>query len=248
MQNDQIQTIKTGAIFIGDAHAGASRAQFLKFLRALCSTQSLPPQIFMMGDMFDFLASECEFFVKFYERYIHAIDELGEEMEIYYFEGNHDFNLARLFKNVKAYPIGAQPVKFASECGQSVLIAHGDIFLPFVSKYVLRFLRVKWFLKTMNFFDKFLNFRLSKRILNKLKRKILDYKIPNFKNLVEAKMRRYNAFYQADIVIEGHYHQGEQYTIGKQKYINIPSFACEQSYFVVEYGQNIKFARKSVKV
>ena len=53
---------------------------------------------------------------------------------------------------------------------------------------------------------------------------------------------------QADVVIEGHYHQGEQYTIGKQKYINIPSFACEQSYFVVEYDQNIKFARKSVKV
>ena len=240
--------VKSGAIFIADSHENENRENFWYFLCALKSGEIKTPQLFLMGDMFDFLAGECEFFVKFYERYIHTIDELGEEMEIYYFEGNHDFNLARLFKNVKAYPIGAQPVKFASECGQSVLIAHGDIFLPFVAKYALRFLRVKWFLKTMNFFDKFLNFRLSKRILNKLKRKILDYKIPNFKNLVEAKMRRYNAFYEADVVIEGHYHQGEQYTIGKQKYINVPSFACEQSYFVVEYDQNIKFARKSVKV
>ncbi len=240
--------IKSGAIFIADSHENENRENFWYFLCALKSGEIKTPQLFLMGDMFDFLASECEFFVKFYERYVRAIDEIGEEMEIYYFEGNHDFNLAPLFKNVKAYPIGAQPVKFASECGQSVLIAHGDIFLPFVSKYALRFLRVKFFLKTMNFFDKFLNFRLSKQILNKLKRKILDYKIPNFKNLVEAKMRRYNAFYEADIVIEGHYHQGEQYTIGKQKYINIPSFACEQSYFVVEYDQNIKFARKSVKV
>ena len=240
--------VKSGAIFIADSHENENRESFWHFLCALKSGEIKTPQLFLMGDMFDFLASECEFFVKFYERYIHTIDELGEEMEIYYFEGNHDFNLAPLFKNVKAYPIGAQPVKFASECGHSVLIAHGDIFLPFVSKYALRFLRVNFFLKTMNFFDKFLNFRLSKRILNKLKQKILDYKIPNFKNLVEAKMRRYNAFYQADVVIEGHYHQGEQYTIGKQKYINIPSFACEQSYFVVEYDQNIKFARKSVKV
>ena len=240
--------VKSGAIFIADSHENENRENFWHFLCALKSGEIKTPQLFLMGDMFDFLASECEFFVKFYERYIHTIDELSEEMEIYYFEGNHDFNLARLFKNIKAYPIGAQPVKFASECGQSVLIAHGDIFLPFVSKYALRFLRVKFFLKAMNFFDKFLNFRLSKRILNKLKQKILDYKIPNFKNLVEAKMRRYNAFYEADVVIEGHYHQGEQYTIGKQKYINIPSFACEQSYFVVEYGQNIKFARKSVKV
>ena len=240
--------IKSGAIFIADSHENENRENFWHFLCALKSGEIKTPQLFLMGDMFDFLAGECEFFVKFYERYVRAIDELGEKMEIYYFEGNHDFNLSRLFKNVKAYPIGAQPVKFATECGQSVLIAHGDIFLPFVAKYALRFLRVKFFLKTMNFFDKFLNFRLSKRILNKLKRKILDYKIPNFKNLVEAKMRRYNAFYEADVVIEGHYHQGEQYTIGKQKYINISSFACEQSYFVVEYGQNIKFARKSVKV
>jgi len=240
--------VKSGAIFIADSHENENRESFWHFLCALKSSEIKTPQLFLMGDMFDFLAGECEFFVKFYERYVRTIDELGEEMEIYYFEGNHDFNLAPLFKNVKTYPIGAQPVKFASECGQSVLIAHGDIFLPFVAKYALRFLRVKIFLKTMNFFDKFLNFRLSKRILNKLKRKILDYKIPNFKNLAEAKMRRYNAFYEADVVIEGHYHQGKQYTIGKQKYINIPSFACEQSYFVVEYGQNIKFARKSVKV
>ena len=240
--------VKNGAIFIADSHENENRENFWRFLCALKCGEIKTSQLFLMGDMFDFLAGECEFFVKFYERYVRAIDELGEEMEIYYFEGNHDFNLAGLFKNVKAYPIGAQPVKFASECGESVLIAHGDIFLPFVAKYALRFLRVKIFLKTMNFFDKFLNFRLSKRILNKLKRKILDYKIQNFKNLADAKMHRYNAFYEADVIIEGHYHQGEQYTIGKQKYINVPSFACEQSYFVVEYGQNIKFARKSVKV
>ena len=240
--------VKSGAIFIADSHENENRENFWHFLCALKSGEIKTPQLFLMGDMFDFLAGECEFFVKFYERYVRAIAELGEKMEIYYFEGNHEFNLARLFKKVKAYPIGAQPVKFTSECGQSVLIAHGDIFLPFFAKYALRFLRVKWFLKTMNFFDKFLKFKFSKQILNKLKRKILDYKIPNFKNLVEAKMRRYNAFYEADVVIEGHYHQGEQYTIGKQKYINIPSFACEQSYFVVEYDQNIKFARKSVKV
>ena len=240
--------VKSGAIFIADSHENENRESFWHFLCALKSSEIKTPQLFLMGDMFDFLAGECEFFVKFYERYVRTIDELGEEMEIYYFEGNHDFNLAPLFKNVKTYPIGAQPVKFASKCQKCVFIAHGDIFLPLVSKYALRFLRIKIFLKTMNFFDKFLNFRLSKRILNKLKRKILDYKIPNFKNLAEAKMRRYNAFYEADVVIEGHYHQGKQYTIGKQKYINIPSFACEQSYFVVEYGQNIKFARKSVKV
>ena len=240
--------IKEGAIFIADSHENENRKNFLRFLYALKSGEIKTPQLFLMGDMFDFLAAQCEFFVKFYEPYIDVINEISEKTEIYYFEGNHDFNLAPLFKNVKTYPIGAQPVKFASKCQKCVFIAHGDIFLPLVSKYALRFLRVKIFLKTMNFFDKFLNFRLSKRILNKLKRKILDYKIPNFKELAEAKVYRYNGICKADIVIEGHYHQGDIFELGSQKYVNVPSFACEQSYFIVEYVPNIKFARKSVKV
>nr|WP_315015041.1 UDP-2,3-diacylglucosamine diphosphatase [uncultured Campylobacter sp.] len=240
--------IKEGAIFIADSHENENRKNFLRFLYALKSGEIKTPQLFLMGDMFDFLAAQCEFFVKFYEPYIDVINEISEKTEIYYFEGNHDFNLAPLFKNVKTYPIGTQPVKFASKCQKCVFIAHGDIFLPLVSKYALRFLRVKIFLKTMNFFDKFLNFRLSKRILNKLKRKILDYKIPNFKELAEAKVYRYNGLCKADIVIEGHYHQGDIFELGSQKYVNVPSFACEQSYFIVEYVPNIKFARKSVKV
>lgn len=240
--------IKEGAIFIADSHENENRKNFLRFLYALKSGEIKTPQLFLMGDMFDFLAAQCEFFVKFYEPYIDVINEISKKTEIYYFEGNHDFNLAPLFKNVKTYPIGTQPVKFASKCQKCVFIAHGDIFLPLVSKYALRFLRVKIFLKTMNFFDKFLNFRLSKRILNKLKRKILDYKIPNFKELAEAKVYRYNGLCKADIVIEGHYHQGDIFELGSQKYVNVPSFACEQSYFIVEYVPNIKFARKSVKV
>ena len=240
--------IKEGAIFIADSHENENRKNFLRFLYALKSGEIKTPQLFLMGDMFDFLAAQCEFFVKFYEPYIDVINEISKKTEIYYFEGNHDFNLAPLFKNVKTYPIGAQPVKFASKCQKCVFIAHGDIFLPLVSKYALRFLRVEFFLKTMNFFDKFLNFRLSKRILNKLKRKILDYKIPNFKELAEAKVYRYNGLCKADIVIEGHYHQGDIFELGSQKYVNVPSFACEQSYFIVEYVPNIKFARKSVKV
>ena len=121
--------IKEGAIFIADSHENENRKNFLRFLYSLKSGEIKTPQLFLMGDMFDFLAAQCEFFVKFYEPYIDVINEISKKTEIYYFEGNHDFNLARLFKNVKAYPIGAQPVKFATECGQSVLIAHGDIFL-----------------------------------------------------------------------------------------------------------------------
>ena len=169
-------------------------------------------------------------------------------MEIFYFEGNHDFRLSNLFnktrdfwdkgerlsfEGVKVYDISTQPVKFRTISGEHVQIAHGDIFLPFIDKYALRFLRLRWFLKFMNALDKILDFKISKAILAKLTNKNLHYKISNFKELMSKHLQGFDA----SIVIEGHYHQGELFDIYDRFYINLPCFACEQSYFVVEYAQ-----------
>jgi len=244
-----IPVIKDGAIFIGDAHENVNRDGFLKFLHAIDSGKiPEPPQIFLLGDMFDFLSGEIEFTINFYTEHLRLINKISEKIEIFYFEGNHDFRLSNLFnktrdfwdghevqsyKNVKIYDISAQPANFKTINEEHVQIAHGDIFLPFVDKYALRFLRVKWFLKFMNALDKFLHFKISKSILARLTKKNLDYKIPNFEELMSRHLRGYNA----NIIIEGHYHQGRQFSIYDRFYINLPCFACEQSYFVVEYAQ-----------
>ncbi|MCD8212614.1 MAG: hypothetical protein LUC34_00900 [Campylobacter sp.] len=58
------------------------------------------------------------------------------------------------------------------------------------------------------------------------------------------KMQHYNA----NIVIEGHYHQGRILNINDKFYINLPAFACNQSYFIVEYeNEKIQFAQRSLK-
>ncbi len=241
--------IKYGAIFIGDAHENVNRDSFLKFLHAIDSGKiPEPPQIFLLGDMFDFLSGESEFTINLYAEHLRLINKISEKIEIFYFEGNHDFRLSNLFnktrdfwdghevqsyKNVKIYDISAQPANFKTINEERVQIAHGDIFLPFIDKYALRFLRVRWFLKFMNALDKFLHFKISKAILARLTKKNLDYKIPNFEEL----MSRHLSGYNANIIIEGHYHQGRQFNIYDRFYINLPCFACEQSYFVVEYAQ-----------
>ena len=242
-------TIKDGAIFIGDAHENVNRDGFLKFLRAVDSGEiKQPPQIFLLGDMFDFLTGEGKYTREFYAEHLGLIDKISEKIEIFYFEGNHDFRLLNLFKKtreicdgyemqsgkgVMVYDICAQPANFKTISGEHVQIAHGDIFLPFMDKYALRFLRLRWFLKFMNALDQILNFKISKAILDKLTKKNLHYKIPNFKEL----MSKHIQGFEADIVIEGHYHQGELFDIYDRFYINLPCFACEQSYFVVEYAQ-----------
>ena len=260
MQNDQIQTIKPGAIFIGDAHAGASRPQFLKFLRAVDSEEiKEPPQIFLLGDIFDFLTGEGEYTQKFYAEHLRLINKISQKVEIFYFEGNHDFRLSNLFnktreiwdgremlryKSVMVYDIYDQPANFKMINEEHVQIAHGDIFLPFIDKYALRFLRLRWFLKFMNALDKILDFKISKTILAKLTKKNLHYKISNFKELMSKHLQGFDA----SIVIEGHYHQGELFDIYDRFYINLPCFACEQSYFVVEYAQQkVNLLKMSLK-
>lgn len=236
--------IKDGAIFISDAHENLNRNGFLNFLIALDTKEIKTPQLFLMGDMFDFLTGYADNTINFYERHISLINKIANEIEVFYVEGNHDFVLSKLFKNVKIFPISLQPVSLQTEQNISVEIAHGDNFLPFFSKYALLFLRLKWFLKIMNSVDILLKFKISNWILNRLKFKKLDYKIKNFKHFITPKMRNYSA----DIVIEGHYHQGEILSINNKVYVNLPAFASNQSYFIVEYANGkINFTRKSLK-
>ena len=243
MQNDQIQTINQGAIFIGDAHAGASRPQFLKFLRALCSTQSLPPQIFMMGDMFDFLANTT-YVQRFYEEEIALINELSRKCEIFYFEGNHDFNLREIFPRAKVYPNAAQPAKFMSESGEAVQIAHGDLFLPCLTQLALLSLRNRAFLKFMDLLDRALKFKISEMILKSQEGKNLYKKMPNFKDIIAPKID----FYAANLIIEGHYHQDEILYFGEKKYINLCSFGVRSKIYEVAKSEKFMLIPKNLNL
>ena len=79
--------IKDGAIFIGDAHENVKRDGFLKFLHAIDSGKiPEPPQIFLLGDMFDFLSGESEYTINFYAEHLRLINKISEKIEIFYFE------------------------------------------------------------------------------------------------------------------------------------------------------------------
>ena len=243
MQNDQIQTIKPGAIFIGDAHAGASRPQFLKFLRALRSAQNLPLQIFMMGDMFDFLANTT-YVQRFYEEEIALINELSQKCEIFYFEGNHDFNLREIFPRAKVYPNAAQPAKFICESGEAVQIAHGDLFLPRLTQFALLSLRNRAFLKFTDLLDRALKFKISKMILKSQEGKNLYKKMSNFKDIIAPKID----FYAANLIIEGHYHQDEILYFGEKKYINLCSFGVRSKIYEVAKSEKFMLISKNLNL
>ena len=221
--------INPDAVFIADAHDNASKTAFLKLLRAFKDGATLlPSQLFLLGDMFDFL-SFTTYAKRFYSEYIALLNELSTKCEIYYFEGNHDFNLASVLPNIKVFAISVQPALFSFK-GKKVAIAHGDIFLSRREMCALKLIRSKMLLKILNLMDIALNYKITKKILAYEDNKKLDYKIPGFSDKTALRLRNYNA----DIVIEGHYHQGLSLQIENIFYINLPSFACEQRFFMLE--------------
>ncbi len=60
-------------------------------------------QLFLMGDMFDFISGESKYFIKRNQKLIDIINELSKSMEVIYLEGNHDYNMQNLFPLVKVY-------------------------------------------------------------------------------------------------------------------------------------------------
>lgn len=233
---EQIYTIKPGAIFIADAHLNSNRCEFTIFLQKMRLGEIRAPQLFLMGDIFDFLSDWTYFSREFFKNEIALINEISLYTEIFYFEGNHDYNLSEIFPNVRVFSVCAQPVKFVSEFNQSVEISHGDKFGGFLNFTILLPLRTKFVLKALNFIDKKLNFALSKQIFAKLSRKNLSYKISDFRSVIAPKIVKYSA----NLIIEGHYHQGKSLKFNEKEYINLSSFACDKRIFIVEYDSSKK--------
>ena len=218
--------LKSGAVFIADAHYhNGLRVELAEFLRRLEA-----PQIFLMGDIFDLLVGGVSSTYKDNKVLIELINQLATKSEVVYLEGNHDFNLSRLFPAVALFPISRQPLIIQAQ-HKRVALAHGDNFIG--GKYGLytSVIRNPWVIKLLGVTD--INGWLYKKIQNYNARKNLCRKIENFSTLA----CRRAALYEADIIIEGHYHQNTKIACGSKTYINLPSFACTKEVLIYEDGE-----------
>ena len=145
--------IQEGAIFIADSHYNERRGELLILLSSINENKIEVPQLFLMGDMFDFISSESKYFVRRNQDVIDLINAISEKIEVIYLEGNHDYNMQPLFPNVKVYKREEQPA-FAKYKDQSVALSHGDIFVPGSSYDIYcAVIRHHGLLKFLNFLD-----------------------------------------------------------------------------------------------
>jgi UDP-2,3-diacylglucosamine hydrolase len=162
-------SIKQGSIFVADSHYNQKNRQFLLFLKKLENKEIKTTQLFLMGDMIDFISGESRYFIKQNSEVLELLNKLSNEIEIIYLEGNHDYNLKNLFPNINVIKRENQPV-LAKLNNKTVSISHGDNFINWKYDLYCKFIRNSIFLRFMNFID--INFFISKKIEDSLVKKI----------------------------------------------------------------------------
>ena len=238
--------IKEGAFFIADAHTNKNRDILYEFLSQIKRGDLKPSQLFLMGDIFDLLIGGVKYTQYINKKYIDLINEISQKIEIFYLEGNHDFNLKKLFPNVMVFSYSEQPILF-SMSDKKVMLLHGDKATSLIYSLYVFIIRSKPILSFISLCDNFGNGFISKKIINSQYNKKICNKINNFKNIIFNRVEKLSTT-QIDIILEGHFHQDMKLKLKKnKKYINIPSFACNKSFIIVQSDlrfEKVQFALK----
>ena len=223
-----VKKIKENALFIADAHYPHHGDKFLNILKEIENQTIQTPQLFLMGDIFDLLFGHNNYIKTFSKEAIELIQNLSEDLEIIYIEGNHDFCLKELFPNIRIYSREEQPIHFTLN-KQNVYLSHGDKYeTGFGYNLYSKILRNKTTLTLLKPFEKqIINHRMDKL---KIKKICGDFK--NYKKRFDAIIKKYP---QNGLIIEGHFHQSKKY----KNYISLPSLACQGEVGVVKSGEII---------
>ncbi|HIP11706.1 MAG TPA: UDP-2,3-diacylglucosamine diphosphatase [Arcobacter sp.] len=231
--------LKKDAIFIADSHYNHQRIDFENIMNDILSNKIETSQLFLMGDMFDFLCDEVSYFKKINQNVISKINQISQNIEVIYLEGNHDFNLKEIFPDIVLIKRENQPfiIEYNDEY---IALSHGDIFTAFSYNVFTSIMRNKYFLKFLNMID--ISSFISKYFENKLVKKEICHDIDNFQLFAKNRIKLYQQYDAISYIIEGHFHQGKRYL----NYINIPSLACDNFYTKVKI-ENFKIGFENIK-
>ena len=228
--------LKENAVLIADVHYDIKyrRDDFENLVLKL--EKNPPPQLILLGDIFDLLFGGVKYTENQNSEMIKKIDNLGKKTEIIYFEGNHDFNLKNLFSNIQIIQISKQPIKMRFR-DLNILISHGDYSVQGFFHFYRRSIEKSTILNSLNFLDSKIGNRIIRKLEANQRKKRKCYKIEKFKDIIKTKLEDVDS----NLFIDGHYHQGSRFTINNIGYINLFSFACNQTCFIVKSKHNSIF-------
>jgi len=119
--------IEDGAIFVADAHYPHHGYDLLRLMHKINNGEIETKQLFLMGDDFDLLIGDVQRTYAPNTELIKLITVISKKIDLFYFEGNHDFCLKNLFVDANVYNIEVQPV-YMQLGTLRVGLSHGDRF------------------------------------------------------------------------------------------------------------------------
>jgi len=236
MSHSPIQ-IKKGAYIISDAHYSSFRPELFNFIKKIHSKDILPTQLILFGDIFDALFGSITNTLKNNHEMVAMLQDISEDIELIYLEGNHDFNLKHVFPKAKVFPIQEQPVLCEYE-EKKVYIAHGDFGEDFGYKIYTGLIRNRFLLPVFNSINNIFGNFVLKNLDQYLSKKEDCNEFVGFEDYIQKRLQEK---YDCDYFIEGHFHQNKIINFNTFVYINLGVFACNQRYFIVESTQDKKF-------
>lgn len=219
------------AYFISDIHLENMQERngeiLLRFLHSLSEENNIP-DLYLLGDIFDFWLSDHSVFVKKFEPLFEPLRKLKSKGgKLIYFEGNHDLHLHPFWQKKLGFDLFDEAQYF--EIGKlKVRLEHGDQMNP--NDHAYR----RWRAFTRNYFIELLGHTLPgflwKKIGDKLsqasRKRSADYRILNEDHIKKIiKEHAKNAFQEKpfDLLISGHMHVkiDEEFQISNQTIRNI---------------------------
>lgn len=203
-------------IFISDLHLSSNTPEknqtFYSYLKAW---QNNLDGLYILGDFFDYWLGDDDD-NQFIRETKLALHEFSRHTPIYFRGGNHDFAVGKRF--AKETGITLIPDMTTVYTGKhKILLSHGDTFCTLDIGYQ----KMKRIIQ--NPITVFILCHLPLRLRYKIK-ELMERGSKNSNsipkpayvyNVVDSEIAKYATQYGADIIINGHTHHPDQYTIGK---------------------------------
>ena len=228
--------IQEGAIIISDAHYSPLRPELLKLIEDIEAQKIETPQLILMGDIFDALFGDVAKTQRVNATMIEHLNAIAKKIEVIYLEGNHDFNLAKIFPDIKIFPLSAQPLQCRYK-DKTLYLAHGDFDVGLFYKAYSYTIRNPYVLSFLASLDRLFGYSILKYLDIYLAKKEDCNSFENFETFIQNRELEH---YLCDYFIEGHFHQNRTLQRDDFCYINLAAFACNQRYFIVKSLQDKK--------
>lgn len=215
-----------------------------------------PAQLFLMGDIAHLFIPHITHNATIHREFIALLNALSHCMEVFYFEGNHDFGLdSRLLPRVKIYPRKLQPAIFTYQ-NQPFLLSHGDCFITKGYECYITALSAPFTLSMLKLIDTLsLGYihSYAQSLVNAKHIKSLAFNENDFRDFASKRIAAYKHYAHSNAhdllspqnqahkpygqtlekcdfgVIEGHFHIGKRW----QSFFALPSFYCEKRILIL---------------